>query len=539
MVQYALIIAPAISAAMVQPRHIAVFRQPDSPSVSLGATMPKNKNSWRNCVPTLRSELGRRLRVAPTRTVHATLLVALAALVIQFPSSTAHSLALVRGPFLQQGTPNSMIVRWRTDLPEESTLRYGPAFNNLSTTITVTGPTTEHEILVESLQPFTQYFYSVGTSSSTLAGADVDHYFVTSREVGTRQPVRIWAIGDSGQKTLKGEQVRDQYLNFAGTDLADVWLMLGDNAYLTGTDSEYTNALFNQYPTILRNTVLWPVPGNHDYQGTPPDSSSPVTETGPYYDAFTLPTLGEAGGVASGTETHYSFDYGNIHFVALNTYKVDVSTSSAVYTWVAADLAATNQDWIIVYNHFPPYSKGSRNSDDQIDMIRMRENFNPLFEQAGVDIVLTGHSHVYERSMMIDGHYGLSTTFDPSHIVDGGDGNPAGDGAYHKQGLGQNPHSGTVYIVSGVGENAHVNSGPLDHPAMVRGFEIEGSTLFDVNGGTLDAYFITLHGDILDRFQIRKDIALPASGHTALVILAATLVAAGYISRKRSPKCQS
>lgn len=53
----------------------------------------------------------------------------------------------------------------------------------------------------------------------------------------------------------------------------------------------------------------------------------------------------------------------------------------------------------------------------------MRENALPILEAGGVDLVLNGHSHSYERSFLIDGHYGFSSSWDPQlHLVDGGDG---------------------------------------------------------------------------------------------------------------------
>jgi len=63
----------------------------------------------------------------------------------------------------------------------------------------------------------------------------------------------------------------------------------------------------------------------------------------------------------------------------------------------------------------------------------MRENALPILEAAGVDLTLAGHSHVYERSFLIDGHYGTSGTWNPAfHLVDGGNGDPLGNGAYEK-----------------------------------------------------------------------------------------------------------
>jgi hypothetical protein len=113
-------------------------------------------------------------------------------------------------------------------------------------------------------------------------------------------------------------------------------------------------------------------------------------------------------------------------------------------------------------------------------MVKVRTLYNPLFEAAGADLVLAGHSHTYERSMLIDGHYGLSNSLTPENIIDAGDGDPLSNGAYFKPTTGNAPHEGTVYVVNGVGENAHADGGTLDHPAMVSSFEIEGSMVIDI-----------------------------------------------------------
>lgn len=136
--------------------------------------------------------------------------------------------------------------------------------------------------------------------------------------------------------------------------------MLGDNAYSTGTDNQYQAAVFDMYPELLRQSVLWTTLGNHD--GYTADSA---TQTGPYYDNFTLPTAGEAGGLASGTEAYYSFDYANIHFICLESHETNRTPSGAMLAWLQQDVAATTQRWVIAFWHHPPYTKGSHNSDTE------------------------------------------------------------------------------------------------------------------------------------------------------------------------------
>jgi hypothetical protein len=175
-------------------------------------------------------------------------------------------------------------------------------------------------------------------------------------------------------------------------------------------------------------------------------------------------------------------------------------------TWLRNDIAATPRDWVIAYWHHPPYSKGSHDSDNISDsggrMRDMRENILPILETAGVDLVLTGHSHSYERSFLLDGHYGLSSTFSNAMKLDAGDGRETGDGPYEKPSTGTAAHEGAVYAVAG--SSGKTSSGSLDHPAMFYSVRALGSMVMDVQGHRLDAVFLDDRGAILDRFTMLK-----------------------------------
>jgi len=413
-------------------------------------------------------------------------------------SVLAATVAVTRGPYLQTATPTSILVKWRTDLPIDSCVLYGTALSSLTTTTCQTPLTTDHEVELSGLVPSTKYYYSIGTSAGPLVGGNSTYYFFTSPRTGKAKPTRIWVIGDSGTANDKARAVRDAYLSWTRTRRTDLWLMLGDNAYLNGTDSEYQAAVFDMYPMMLRNTAPWSTFGNHDAHSA--DSSS---QSGPYYDIFTLPKNGEAGGVASGTEAYYSFDYGTIHFICLDSSGSDRSPTGAMLTWLKADLDAANrQDWLIAFWHHPPYSKGHHDSDVDPELRQMRQFALPILESYGVDLVLTGHSHSYERSYLLDGHYGKSDTLTPAMIVDPGDGREDGDGAYEKP-LGFAPHAGTVYAV--VGTSGEVVGGSLNHPAMYLSLNELGSLVLDLNGYQLDAKFLSSTGVVRDHFTIKKN----------------------------------
>lgn len=389
---------------------------------------------------------------------------------------------LVRGPYLMSGSTTSVVVRWRSQAASNSRVRYGLSVDNLDQQVTVSGTRTNHEVRVTGLQPDTKYYYSVGSSTAVL-GAGADYHFITSP--AAPKPTRIWVIGDSGTATAQARAVWEWYRNLNGSRYTDLWLMLGDNAYQTGTDAEYQRAMFDMYPDLLRKTVVWPALGNHDGSQA-------------YFNIFTMPTQGEAGGVPSGSEHFFSFDYGNIHFVCLDPSFSDRSSDGPMCTWLREDLLANTNEWLIAFWHQPPYTKGSHDSDDEIDLIEMRENAVPILESFGVDLVLAGHSHCYERSFLLRGHYGDSGTLTSSMILDAGSGREDGAGPYVKQSNGH----GTVYVVAG--SSGHATTGTMDHPAMYVSYLRMGSLILDIEGNTVQARFLRETGQIDDYFSLVK-----------------------------------
>ncbi len=414
---------------------------------------------------------------------------------------------IARGPYLQKGTPDSIVIRWRTNVATDSYIRYStdPAALNLTTSSAAA--TTEHEVTLTGLAPDTRYFYSAGTSTAALASGP-DFNFFTAPPTGAARPVRVWVLGDSGTADAVAAGVRDGYSSFTGLQYTDVWLMLGDNAYENGSDAEFQAAVFDMYPEFLRQTVLWPAIGNHD---TAQSTNPPLTI--PYFTMFTLPTNGEAGGVPSGTEKYYSFDYGSIHFICLDSMTSSRAAGSPMLTWLQTDLESTTRDWLIAYWHHPPYSKGSHNSDSAGPLTDMRANVLPMLEAGGVDLVLAGHSHCYERSYLINGHYGLSTTFNSSMKLDGGSGREDGSGTYTKP-AGLPSNQGTVYAVAGNGGKTTAWTGgstaefnPSPHPVMFYSALHAGSMVLDVNGNRLDAKMIRENGSVDDYFTIIKNLS--------------------------------
>ncbi len=162
----------------------------------------------------------------------------------------------------------------------------------------------------------------------------------------------------------------------------DFVLHLGDVIYSKGEASKYDPYFFEPYRDLIDRAPVFPSLGNHDY-GT--DSGQP------YLDAFYLPANNPAG-----AERYYSFNWGEAHFVALDSMQ-PYTPDSAMTQWLATDLAASTAKWKFVFFHHAIYSSGPHGLHDPY-VRPMRDALAPLFERYGVDIVFNGHDHDYERS---------------------------------------------------------------------------------------------------------------------------------------------
>jgi len=409
-----------------------------------------------------------------------------------------------RGPYLQNVTPDAITVRWQSDKAEVGVLRYGVAPDALTEVVSENKPVAVHQIRIEHLKASSRYYYAIGAEGRVSPGRD-DQWFVTSPPSGSVLPLRFWVQGDPGYFNDGARAVRDAMVQWVKAHPRgdrppfDLWLTTGDNGYTSGRDRDYQKALFSAYPDLLRTIPYVPVYGNHDARRLT------------FFRLFTFPEHGEAGGVPSGSDHYFSFDYGNVHFIVLDSEDSDRSDDGAMMKWLRRDLAGTRQTWRIVLFHHPPYSRATHDSDSFIDSLgrltQMRENFLPLLEANGVDLVLTGHSHVYERSYLLRCHYGKSNTFTPQMIVQPGDGNET---PYRKP-LGAVPLSGTVYAV--VGSTSNLDNGPLNHPANLEMRHERGSLMIEVEGNALNANFINAEGKVSDHFAILKsaDVAVSSA----------------------------
>jgi hypothetical protein len=173
--------------------------------------------------------------------------------------------------------------------------------------------------------------------------------------------------GDIAQCDANSEATAKLLDGIGGTVFA-----LGDQAYFSGTADEYRRCYDPTWGRHKGRTR--PVPGNHEYL---------TAGAAPYYAYFGAlagpPGLG-----------YYSFDIGNWHAIALNS-NIDVRAGSTQGAWLRSDLATTRARCVIAYWHHPLFTSGPDGpSPEMLDVWRM------LYD-AGADVVLNGHEHLYER----------------------------------------------------------------------------------------------------------------------------------------------
>jgi acid phosphatase type 7 len=293
-----------------------------------------------------------------------------------------------RDPYLQQVTATSAMLGWVATKLDGARVEVTTIDRQL---VTRSGAHAQSNTLrgagedqlwahLDGLLPGTTYCYSLWNGDEQLT---MPAGFRTAPSPDSTEPIRLLAFGDSGGGSNDQYALRDQM----HTVPHDLMIHTGDVAYDSGTIQAFEDNVFGVYADLLRSIPLFPAAGNHEYD---------TMQGAPFREVFALP--GDSG------EKWYSFDWGRVHFAALDT-EASYATQAA---WLDRDLASTKAPWKIVYLHRPPYSSGMHGSDTGL-----RAALAPILERHRVQLVLAGHDHNYERMTMQQGVL---------HVVTGGGG---------------------------------------------------------------------------------------------------------------------
>jgi len=410
------------------------------------------------------------------------------------------------GPWLQHGQASSMRIYWHTPTasPTAATV-FAVDTGQVVQSVRLDGTRRSHSITFDALQAGSSYEYVLQSPATTDA---MRHAFRTE-PAGADSSVRLWLLGDPGRNSEIAQRVQTAarqwmsrhvspthvlpHATRSPTGQPDLLLTNGDNAYTSGRFKEYREALLQPLASELAETSFWPAYGNHDARRRA------------FFKLFTFPANAESGGIASASQRYYAFDYGPIHVVMLDSQSSLRLGKSDMLDWLQRDLQHNTLPWTIVVLHHPPYSKGSNDSDaasgsDWRQRV-VRKDIVPLLEQADVDLVLAGHSHSYERSHLLAGHYGRSSSLTEAMLRQRGN----GPGDIYRKDSDCRTQCGTVYVV--LGSSSKIDRAPLDHPAMAVATASAGSLIIDVDRDCLQANMIDQHGRSADVFLLDKSAA--------------------------------
>ena len=458
-------------------------------------------------------------------------------------------------PYVQPGDASqlvegqeSVVIAWQTEArPANFTVEYGYQKSYSSKAIiTRTQPYSNknendlhfnYAATLSGLKLGTKYDYRVSQDGTIVA----EGYFTTRKPRKTS--VRFVAFGDNsfGEVGQRGVAYHAYKAN------PDFVMNTGDNVYEGGLNNEYIRYFFPIYNAdianssigapLLRSVPFYTVIANHDVHGKDADGH-PAADFGKevdslgYYSLLHLPANGlsnppqpttvtgpaaaisqfkEAVGTRFPRQATYSFDYGDCHFLCLDSNIYVDTTDNRWADFIEKDLFNTDAKWKFVVYHHPAYNVG----DDHYSEQHMRL-FSPLFEKHRVDFVLSGHEHNYQRTKPFffspAGNGGAANVNTKKRLVPG-----AFTVDEHFDGKTVTKAGGVIYIVTGAGGKHLYDPGFTDNPAKWLHEEDKNApycakvvtdrhsfTLFEISGSTLILRQIDQFGQEIDRIRVTK-----------------------------------
>ncbi|MDD6275421.1 MAG: metallophosphoesterase family protein [Clostridia bacterium] len=245
-----------------------------------------------------------------------------------------------------------------------------------------------HKVTVSDLEPGTAYTYRVGDASADVwskAGTfvtddgDNEFSFITIADVQASSDENF----AKASETMKGAM--------ATCPDAEFMVNLGD--FVNDNTNDEWDWYFKNFEFANMNLTFAPVAGNHDGNIT---NKFNINVFQSMFNLSNPDTNSCTNGVNG---FYYSFDYGNAHFVVLNTNDMYPMTQSQ-RNWFVNDVKKSDADWNIVLMHRASYSEGK--NINKPDTIIMREVLLPLFDELDIDLVYAGHDHVYYRSYQVE-----------------------------------------------------------------------------------------------------------------------------------------
>ncbi len=329
------------------------------------------------------------------------------------PWARATAAGFIRQPYLQRLLAEQASVLWTSPQPGAGNVVViapdGSSTSFAATATTFEPATTElasvyyqYAADLTGLQPGTTYRYQVVLDGQIVASDPVLNSFYTPAPGNSS----FLVVGDSGVNSAQQASLTQQME--AESNISKV-IHLGDLAYESGTFAQFQANYFPLFAPLMSRLPFFTTPGNHEYET---DSAAP------YLASMSAPACGVP---AADLGRYYSFDSADVHFVSIDSNLLPGDAAPRMLAWMDADLAATRKYWKIVFLHHPPYPTGAHVGDPICALVQ--KNVNPIAERHGVQLVLAGHEHGYERSFpLVAGQKADSSQPSTTYVITGGGG---------------------------------------------------------------------------------------------------------------------
>ncbi len=244
-----------------------------------------------------------------------------------------------------------------------------------------------HKAVATGLTKGTTYFYRVGNVENDIWGADSK--FVTDNGDGKFSFI---AISDVQASNYDNFQKASYVLKAAMETFPQAEFYSNTGDFVNDCTNEEWNTYAGLFGFANNNLTIVPAAGNHE------GNITSKLNVGWFNTTFNLE---QPEGLLNGANgTFYSFDYGNTHFCVLNTNDMYPMTE-AQRNWIMNDLTASDAHWKIVMCHRAPYSAGK--NINKPDTVLLREFLIEIMDATDVDLVLSGHDHMYMRTKQVKG----------------------------------------------------------------------------------------------------------------------------------------
>lgn len=412
----------------------------------------------------------------------------------QDPPPDADRIHVTRGPYLQAVVTDRASILWRTDSPSlgRVTLRSEDAAEEYAQSDS--SRRTDHEMSFTGLTPGKLYSYTLLDGDSVLE-TGLEQRFRAATLPG-QGPARFSVIGDSGGDVTGRNGPQHAVTALIESFRPDVFLHTGDIFYTDTVDQVF----YTEYRKILARAPAYVARGNHSHS---------ILE---WPELFTLPPVNldlpacvppicEDAVVPPGDRADFfSVDWGDAHIAVVDSNR-DFDACSQQLDWLCRDLSAAQSrgvEWLIVMVHENAYTVGSNHFPERDENGNFTSNRNPsdseillapIADRFGVDLVLTGHDHNYQRS----------------HPIRAGVANTSQSGPYHFL------PEGTFYVVTGGGGGIPypVFDDRPERPMFKVAVSTHHLVELVITKDFLDVRAVAIDGAELDHFIVSKTRSTP------------------------------